>query len=306
MPNVASPLRSASFLLPLSILLFGASWPIVKMALSTAGATPVWLAASRSGLACFALVVVLALRGSLRLPSRSDLPTLLAVGALQLTSFFVLCNYAIRHVPAGHTAVLSNSALIWIVPLAALMGWREPPMRWVAAGLALAGVAVLVGPWSIQPAQSDALLGYALLLTAALAWACTIIITRLWPPSTGPLVLLPWAFALSFMLLLVLAAATERTGGVPVAAWPYAAFNGLVIAPFGTYCLVEISRRLAPTISSILFMAIPIAGVFASAIVLGEAVSMELALGAILIVAGVGVAAINGSPNLRNKGARLS
>ena len=297
---MASPVRSSSFLLPLSIALFGASWPTVKLALSTAGATPVWLAASRSGLACGALVVVLALRGHLRLPLRADLPTLLAVGVLQLTGFFALCHYAVRLVPAGHTAVLSNSALIWIVPLAALAGWRESPMRWLAAGVALAGIAILVGPWSIPWARSGALLGYALLLAAALAWACTIIVTRLWPAPTEALVLLPWAFALSFVLLLALAAATEGTGGVPVAAWPYAAFNGFVVAPFGTYCLVELSRRLAPTLSAVLFMAIPVAGVLASAVVLGEAVSADLAFGALLIAAGVGLAASRGGSERRN------
>jgi drug/metabolite transporter (DMT)-like permease len=299
LPATPSLLRSVGFLLPLSIVLFGASWPVVKTALATAGATPVWLAASRSGLACGTLVALLGLRGHLRLPSRADLPTLLAVGVLQLTGFFSFCHYAVRLVPAGHTAVLSNSALIWIVPIAALVGWREPLTRWLAAGMALAGVAVLIGPWSVQWAQPDVLLGYTLLLAAALVWACTIIVTRLWPPQAEAMALLPWAFALSFGLLFALASVTEREGGIPSAAWPYAAFNGVVVAPLGTYCLIELSRRLTPTVSSILFMAIPIAGVFASALVLGEAIGMDLMLGGGMIAAGVGLAAREHGPEQR-------
>lgn len=290
-PATPSFLRSVGFLLPLTVLLFGASWPVVKVALATTSATPVWLAASRSGLACAALVTLLGLRCCLRVPSRADLPTLLAVGILQLTGFFVLCHFAVRLVPAGHTAVLSNAALIWIVPLAALAGGREPPIRWLAAAMALAGVVILIGPWSIHWSQPNVLLGYTLLLAAAFVWACTIIVTRLCPPSAGAIELLPWAFALSFGLLFALAGLTEPEGGIPMAAWPYAAFNGIVVAPFGTYCLIELSRRLSPTVSSILFMAIPIAGVLASALVLGEAIGADLMLGGGMIAAGVGVAA---------------
>jgi drug/metabolite transporter (DMT)-like permease len=262
----------------------------VKEALATTSATPVWLAASRSGLACATLVALLGLRGHLRLPSRADLPTLFAVGVLQLTGFFALCHYAVRLVPAGHTAVLSNAALIWIVPLVALMGRREPPIRWLAAGVALAGVAILIGPWSLDWARPDVLLGYALLLAAAFAWACTIVVTRLRPPRAGAMELLPWAFALSFGLLVALAVATEPDGAIPMAAWPHAAFNGIVVAPLGTYCLVELSRRLPPTVSSIFIMVVPIAGVLASALVLGESIDRELALGAGMIAASVGLA----------------
>ena len=151
--------------------------------------------------------------------------------------------------------------------------------------------AVLIGPWSVDWARPDALLGYALLLAAAFAWACTIIVARLWPPRADAMEVLPWAFALSFGLLLALAAAAEPKGGVPMDAWPLAAFNGIVVAPFGTYCLVELARRLAPVVSSMFFMAIPVAGVLASALALGEAIGADLVLGGGMIAASVGVAA---------------
>jgi drug/metabolite transporter (DMT)-like permease len=263
----------------------------VKVALATTETTPVWLAASRSGLACCVLVALLGARGRLRPPSRADLPALFAVGLLQLTGFFALCHYAVRVVPAGHTAVLSNAAMMWIVPLAALAGQKEPLIRWVAAAMAIAGLAVLVGPWSIDWARPDVVLGYALLVAAAFVWACTIVVTRLWPPEGSALELLPWAFALSFAMLLALAAATEPEGGIPVAGWPAAAFNGAIVAPFGTYCLIELSRRLTPTASSVLFMSIPVAGVLASALVLGEAVGRDLVVGGGMVAIGIGLAA---------------
>jgi O-acetylserine/cysteine efflux transporter len=291
-PAAALPfLRSVGFLLPLAVLLFGASWPVVKVALATTEATPVWLAASRSGLACCVLVVLLGYRGELRPPQRADLPALFAVGVFQLSGFFALCHYAVQLVPAGHTAVLSNAAMIWIVPLAALMGQKEHCTRWLAAAMAIAGLAILIGPWSIDWTRADVVLGYALLIAAAFVWACTIVVTRLWPPQGDALGLLPWAFSLSCVMLLALAAVTEPGGGIPVGAWPAAAFNGAVVAPFGTYCLIELSRRLTPTASSVLFMSIPIAGVLASALVLGEALGRELLVGGGMIAVGIGLSA---------------
>jgi O-acetylserine/cysteine efflux transporter len=117
-PNSA---LSTGFILLCAVLLFGASWPVVKVAIVASGATSIWMAASRSGLASFALLLVVVATGHLRRPSRSDLPTLLAIGILQLTIFFLLCHCAVQVVPAGHTAILSNATIIWIVPLATIL-----------------------------------------------------------------------------------------------------------------------------------------------------------------------------------------
>ena len=121
--------RSTVLLLLTAVLLFGASWPAVKVAITATGATSIWLTASRSGLAALASMLLLLAAGRLRLPRRPDLPALLAIGILQLTVFFLFCSFAVRFVPAGHTAILSNAAIIWVVPLAAILQQREPAVR---------------------------------------------------------------------------------------------------------------------------------------------------------------------------------
>jgi drug/metabolite transporter (DMT)-like permease len=199
------PARSTVLLLLAAVLLFGASWPAVKLAITATGATPIWLTASRSGLAALASMLLLLCCGQLRRPARPDLPALLAIGILQLTVFFLFCSFAVRFVPAGHTAILSNAAVIWVVPLAAMLRQREPPLRWLAASLTLAGVAIVIGPWSIGAGDAGEAWGYALLLAAALAWACTILVTKAWPPRLHVVALLPWAFGLSAAMLVGLA-----------------------------------------------------------------------------------------------------
>ena len=278
--------RSTFLLLVSAILLFGASWPAVKVAIVATGATSIWMTASRSSLASFALMLIVVASGRLRWPSRSDLPALLAIGILQLTLFFLFCHFAVQFVPAGHTAILSNAAIIWIVPLAAILRQREPPRRWLAAVATLAGVGIVIEPWSIRSADAGTVWAYASLLAAALAWACTIVVTKGYPPRLQVIELLPWAFALSAALLVVLALTLEPRGGIPLAAWPLAAFNGLVVAPFGTCCIVELSRRLTPTAAAISFMIIPVVGIAISTLMLGEMINTRLLLGSALILGG--------------------
>lgn len=287
----AADVRAVWLLLAVLVVLFGASWPVARLALLTGEATPAWLAASRSGLACGTLVLLLGVTGRLRWPGRADVPALLAIGVLQLSAFFALCHFAVALVPAGRTAILSNAAIIWIVPFTALLGGRVPPLRWLAAGLGLAGVLALAGPWSIDWSQPEPVLGHALLLAAALVWAGTILVNRHRPPRLPAMELLPAAFALSTLLLVALALWREPGGGIGPAAIPHAMFNGMLVAPLGTWCLVELSRRLPTTVTAILLLVIPAAGVTFSALLLREPIGPDILAGGALIAAGVALAA---------------
>ncbi|NOG70518.1 DMT family transporter [Roseicella sp. DB1501] len=272
----------------MAILLFGASWPVVKLAMVTTSASPLWLAAVRSCLACVTLIIFRG--GRLVRPSRQDMPALLAVGVLQLTIFFLLCHLSLRFVPAGQTAILSNAALIWVVPLAALLRQKEPLLRWCAAAVTLAGVVVIVQPWTIEWDDFNKISSYAALLIAAFAWACTIVITRLRSPRLNFVDLLPWSFAISAAILVFIAFVFDTSVRVPLQAWPAAIFNGMVVAPLGTLCLLEISRRLSSMVSAISFMAIPLTGVVLGKLMLGEVINAELMIGGLLIASGIVVA----------------
>ena len=281
---------SVAALLCVAIVLFGLSWPVVKIALSSTSIPPLLLACSRSGFAFFGLLVVTLLRGRFPIITRNDIPALFGVGVLQLTAFFLFCHIAIKSVPASHTAILSNAAIIWVVPLSALIGRSEHQGKWLAALLSLMGIATIVKPWSIDVANPESVIGYGMLLAAALAWAGTIVISRNFPSKMDALGLLLWSFGLSFILLLLFAVASGTSLSLPAASLGYALFNGALVAPLGTYCLISLSKKLAPTSAAVLFLAIPICGVLVSCVVLGEAIDANLIVGSLLIFAGVIVA----------------
>jgi drug/metabolite transporter (DMT)-like permease len=292
--GAASPLAGLRYL-SVSVLLFGGIWPITKHALD-AGASPLWFALNRAALGTLAAALLLLALRRLRLPSRADLPTVLAVGLLQLGGFFALTHVALDFVPAGRTAILCNVTVFWLIPLSVwVLGERVSALQWWAVGVGLLGVFALMAPWSLLDAEGPAALamlpGYGLLLAASLVWSVAILITRRFPPRQPVMELLPWCFGVGALLLLPLALARAPGGGIPPAALGHALFVGAVAAPLGTWGTIEAGRRLPGVVASVGFLAVPALGVLLSHLWLGEKMGWDLAVGGVLIAASVWMAA---------------
>lgn len=174
-----------------SVFLLSSAWPLIKIALA-AGATPLWFAEGRAMLSGLTACLPLALTRGLRLPTRPDIPAILAIGGLQLGLYFALAHEAVAWVPAGRTAILANTTTIWVVPLS-LVFLREhiPIRRWLAAALGLTGVAVLMNPLAIDWTSAPILVGHIFLLGAGLSWSIAIIVTRAARPSRTMFEILP-------------------------------------------------------------------------------------------------------------------
>lgn len=277
--------------LALAVVLLGGAWPLTRYAVLQ-GAGPAWFALGRAGFSGLAALIVLGALGRLRWPGRRDIPALLALGVLQLAGFFALSHAAVEWVPAGRTSLLANAALIPAVPLSVLvLHERIPPRRWVAAGLGLAGVLVLMSPWAIPWGAPHILPGCAMLLGAATCWAAAIVVIRRWPPPMGLLALLPWGFALASLLLAGWASSQPTGHWPPSTLWTLAGI-GLVAGPVGTWCVVEAQQGLPVVVSGVGFLLIPALGVVLSAVWLGERLSWDIVAGAALILGGAAVAVI--------------
>ena len=283
-------MRQAFHLLVVAILLFGGAWPVTKAAL--ANATPMWFALGRAGLAALVSALLLAVLGRLRLPRRGDMPSVIALGTLQLGAFFILAHAAVAMVEAGRTAIISAVVTYWLIPLSMLvLGEKVSPRRWMAAGLGLAGVAVLAGPWSVDWSAPGQLVGHLMLMLAALLWTFAIVTTRRFPPPTPVFELLPWCFGLGTLVILPFALVMEPSGGIFGPSWPFMLYIGLIVAPIGTWCVVEVGRRLAGAVASVAFLLVPAFGVLVSTLWLGEPIGWDMILGGGLIVASVVLAA---------------
>ncbi len=274
-----------------SIVLLSSAWPITKVALA-AGATPAWFAVGRAALSGVAAFAALGVLRRLRLPGRRDLPALFAVGLGQLAAFFAFAHEAVAYVPAGRTTILCNVTTIFIAPLSVLV-LREaiPARRWMAAGLGVAGAAVLMGPWAIDWNAPGVLLGHVYLLGAAFTFSVAIVVVRGWPPALTMLQLLPWCFVVATLALLPLALRHGGIGTWPAASLWSMAYIGGFAGPVGTWCVMEVAATLPVMVASVGLLATPAAGLALSTWWLGEPFGPDLMAGSALILAGVAVAA---------------
>jgi drug/metabolite transporter (DMT)-like permease len=279
-------------LLLVAVTLFGGAWPITKSAL--VDATPLWFAVSRSLMGALVIAAILAAMGRLRFPSRRDWSAVVGVGLLQLGGYFALTHLAVALVPAGRTAVLANVTIFWLVPISVVvLKEKVSATRWVAAGLGLAGVVALAGPWAVGANETSTLSGHLMLLLAAFLWSWAIIVTRLYPPERPMLDNLPWCFLLGSAVLVPMALVREpfsQGGGIGMGALWQVLVIGCLVAPLGTWAVIEAGRRLPGAVSSVGFLLAPAIGVVVSTLWLGEPVGWDVIIGGALICGSVVVA----------------
>lgn len=283
--------RSLSYGLMAALVLFwGGNWPIMK--LGVAAMTPFWFGGLRFALGALCLFAFLALRGSLAWPRRGDWPVILSVGLLQMAAFLSLVHLGLEQVPAGRSAVLAYTTPLWVAPGAALLlgekfGWR----KLLGLALGLVGLAILFAPWSFDWRDGGALAGNLYLMAAAFCWALVILHIRHHRWVGSALETAPWQMLVAALPLLAIG--WLRDGWLPFAfdgeAIAILAFNGPIATAFCYWAALSVTRSLPPVTASLAFLAVPAWGLAASALALGEAVPLSLAIGFAAILAGLAV-----------------
>ena len=284
--RAASPDARGRPLLVLLVMVWGASWPAVKVGVSAM--PPVWFACLRYLVATVCGFGVVAVRGELRRPSRSDWRLVAVSGVLQMAAYSALTAVALTRLPPGRASVLAFSTPLWVAPLSAW--WLDERLTW--RGLAgvvtgLAGVLAIVSP-AFQQGPRSQFAAYGLLLCAAAAWAVSIVFVRVHRFQTSALALAPWQMLVAVLLLLPLATILEGAWPrIPMRAMAALSFVGPIATAFAYWAAVEVGRVVRATTMSMVLLAVPGVGLLLSAIALHESLNLSLELGILLIGAGI-------------------
>ena len=298
MPVAASlPRRQAAAagLLCLVVVLWGINWPIMKQIVGLM--PPVWAGVFRIGGAALSLFALQLATGRLGWPARGDLPVLASSALIQMALPTALINLALQLVPAGRSAVMVYTIPLWAIPIAALwLGEAITLARIGGLALGLGGLLLLFNPASFDWGSAAAVLGNGLLIGAALATAVPIVHMRSHRWRGSPFDLAPWQCGIATLALLPLAFGME---GVPAVAWSprlalYLAYAALPCTAFAFWALTWFSRELPAMTTSLGLLGVPLVGVSASAVTLGERPTPTLLAALALIAAGVAVGTLAG------------
>jgi drug/metabolite transporter (DMT)-like permease len=289
MSTAAVP-RVAWLQLGAAVVLFGLTWPVMKIGLEAG--SPVWLAAGRATLSATTAFLMLALLGRLKWPPRGEWPVIFSVGVLQLTAFFALANLGVQSVPAGRSGVLAYTTMLWMVPLSLLAGDRVGWRAVAGVALGVAGVVVLADPARFDWHNRQIVMGHAWLLLAGFTWALAMMHTRHHKWHTSPLDVLPWQMSVATVLLWILSLVAEPHGHLDFDKWQLWAallYIGAFAGPIGTWAAVSVTRALPPITSSLGMLGVPLIGIISAVILLGEPITVPLMLGTALVIAGIAV-----------------
>jgi drug/metabolite transporter (DMT)-like permease len=285
---------AALALLCVLILVWGVNWPILKLALDYV--PPLTFAVARLTLGGLCITAVLIARGRFRMPSRQDLPVVLSIGIFQLAAFLAFIHLGLMHVEAGRAAILAYTTLIWVTPLAVLfLGERLTLLKTIGLFCGLGGVFVLFNPVGFDWSSRSLLLGNGFLIAGALAWALCILHVRVHPFRLSPLQLTPWQMLVAIVPLAVLAFFWEADTRIVWSAtlWGALAYNGALATGFALWAWVSINRALPAITTAIGSLGVPVVGLLASAVWLGETITATSGAGLLLISSGLALIMID-------------
>ncbi len=273
-PRAAGHALSHAFL-PIAILtlVWGCNWPVLKL-----GVTEIPPLTFRSLTLPLAGIVILAAARasgeSIAIP-RAWWGRFAVLALFNITGWNGFVLFGVQALPAGRSAILGYTMPVWAT-LAALMVLHEPLGRRKAIGLVLGmiGMALLIGEDFALIRRSP--FGAAMIITAAILWAIGTVLLRKWKPPIAQVTLSGWMLLLGTLPLAVVAPLFDETGiaarlaGLSWPAWFAIGYNVFLAGSLANWAWFTLARTLPVAVSGLSSLPVPVVGVFAGMIVLGE------------------------------------
>jgi drug/metabolite transporter (DMT)-like permease len=260
-------------------LVWGYAWVVLKLGLDYA--EPFTFAAMRTTMGAVALFILLPILGRSLRPKALGWTTLL--GVMQTTGFVALLTWALVQGGAGKTAILTYTMPFWLLLMAwVFLGERLRSFQWVAVGLALCGLVLLLAPWDLKGGWSE-----VMAIGGALCWAGSAIVAKVLRKrhEVDLLSMTAWQMLLGSVPLIVIALLTWSNSphwtGTFIAILIY---NGILGSALAWILWLYVLNALPAGEAGLASMLTPVVGIVSAWIQLGERPSLTEGLGMIAIV----------------------
>ena len=285
--------------LVIGIFSYGWLWPV--MSLGVDFIPPLWFATTRVFFGALVLMIILAVRGELKMPTRADLPAILSVGICMMGLYVALVHTAMIFIPAGRGALLGYSTPLWVAPAAVLL-FREKINLMRASGviLGLSGLAVLFNPVELNWSDKNAWMGSGMCILAAISWSVAILQMRNHEWHLTPLQLGPWQLLLATAVTLPFSIWVEdyRSPLWSIELYGLLLYGGAIGTALGMWSIASAIQKLGALTTSVGLLGGPLVAITTSVLFLGEIMTLTLGGGLVLILGGIALVTIG---EYRNK-----
>lgn len=210
---------------------------------------------------------------------------LILLGLLQTAAFGALIQWALVSGEAGRTVVIVYAMPFWLVTLAALfLGERLGSAPLLAVLGAAVGLALILQPWA---EDAPARLGGALALGAGAIWAVAAVVARKSPRRAGEslLAMTAWQMLFGAIVLCLIALVLPSD---PITPSPYfwgALFYSSVFATgIAWFLWLYILEKMSAGAAGLSTLLVPVVGIIASWMQLGEQPDPVTGVGMALIL----------------------
>ena len=270
-------------------LIWGIQQVMIKLA--AADIAPVMQQALRSGMAALLVGLLICFRGGWDQVAHTWRGGLLA-GALFGLEFLFIAE-GLKLTSAAHMSVFLYTAPVFTA--LGLHWWlpseRLRPLQWVGIVLAFGGIAyAFAGGTSLSEMDGNMLLGDAFGVLAGLAWGATTVVVRASRLSEAPATLtLFYQLAVGFVGLLLIAMLSGQVTQVHFTPLSIGSllFQGLIVSFFSYLTWFWLLRRYLASNLAVFSFITPLFGVTFGVLLLGEPLSLNFVLGAVLVLLGV-------------------
>jgi drug/metabolite transporter (DMT)-like permease len=274
---------TAKLLVLLLAFAWGFNWIAAAVALREI--SPWSLRFAGSALGAATLFTAALLTGhNLKVP-RGEHVHVMVAGFLNVAAFQILSGFAQLSGATSRAIIITYSMPIWATVLSRfVLGERLNAVRWLAFALCVAGVTILV--WPLFARGFPPFVFYS--LGCALCWALATVYLKWVKATIEPLANAAWQLLFGF---LVVAAGSFVFEGYPHL-WPLQkttllamVFVGLIGVGLAHFLWWTIVGRLPTVTASLGSLLVPVIGVSASALLLGERLTVPDIIGFVLIFA---------------------
>lgn len=245
---------------------WGYNWVVMKSVLAYVG--PFDFSALRT---LFGALVLLAVLAVLRRPMRVRAwPRVALLGVLQTGAFSALIQVALLHGGAGKTSILVYTMPFWVIPMAWIaFGERVRGLQWLALALAAAGLVLILEPWTLHADFASELLA----VSAGLCWALSTIVAK-WIKRDHPMDALPLTAWQMLFGAASLCLAAWLVPEKPIDPVPYfygaLIYNAVIATALAWFLWLFALQHLSAGVASMSALGVPVVGVLAGWLQLGE------------------------------------